>query len=255
MAKQVALRRRTLDKVVAIIQARMGSTRLPGKVMADLGGRPVLERVVDRTSRARLVDQVVVATTLNSLDDVIAEACAQHGWNLFRGSENDVLDRYYQTASAYEAGVIVRVTCDCPLIEPEIIDRVVRAHLETRPDYASNTLKRTYPLGLDVEAMTSECLARAWREATLPWHRTHVTPYIYNNPASFRLLSVLGEADYSNYRWTLDGPEDLAFLREVYARVSNNDTVSWREVLKVLTKEPQLAEINRNIVQKPPERR
>lgn len=240
-------------KTAAVIQARMTSTRLPGKVLADLAGQPVLARVVNRTTRAQLLDDVVVATTASTTDDIIAETCAERGWNSFRGDENDVLDRYYRAAREYQAEIVVRVTADCPLVDPEVIDRVIGTFLRTGPDYASNTLRRTYPLGLDVEVMSLECLTCAWREATEPWHRVHVTPYIYNNPHRFRLVSVTGETDCSGYRWTVDTHEDLEFARAVYTRLRKDDTFSWRDVLKLLSQEPQLLEINRCVPKKSPQ--
>jgi spore coat polysaccharide biosynthesis protein SpsF len=236
-------------KVVAIIQARMRSTRLPGKVMVDLVGQPMLIRVVNRAHRSQMLDEVIVATTVNQADDVIVEACARYGWPCFRGHENDVLDRYYQAAKAYRAEGIVRITSDCPLIEPEVIDRIVHTFLDKAPDYVSNTMTRTYPRGLDTEVMTLDALARAWLEATEAYQRVHVTPYIYRNPRLFRLISVTAEMDYSNHRWTVDTPEDLNFVREVYARF-DNDAFSWRDVLRILTQEPELMEINRHIRQK-----
>ncbi len=179
-------------KVVAIIQARMGSTRLPGKVLQDLAGEPMLARVVNRAWQAELLDDVVVATTTQSTDDAIAHLCAEHDWLCFRGSEEDVLDRYYRSALAHQADVIVRITSDCPLIEPEIIDRVAQEFLERQPeiDYAYNGLsRRTFPRGLDTEVMRFDVLKRAWHEDLNSTWREHVTPYIYRNPDLFRIHS------------------------------------------------------------------
>ena len=240
-------------KVVAIIQARMGSTRLPGKVLKDIGGETMLARVVRRAQQATLLDQIVVATTVESGDDVIVAECECLRVPVFRGDEQDVLDRYYQAAKAYDADTVVRVTSDCPLIAPEITDRVIRAFLDETPDCASNTLGRTYPRGLDTAVVTTAALARAWREAPEPYQRAHVMPYIYQNPDLFRLLSVTGEVDYSNYRWTVDTQEDLDFVRAVYDRLGNDDTFGWRDVLKILAQEPELTELNRHIRQKAPE--
>jgi len=240
-------------RTIAFIQARMSSTRLPGKVLADLSGQPMLARVVARTERARLLDGVVVVTTASPADDIIAEACVQHHWQFFRGNENDVLDRYYHAARHCEAEIVVRVTGDCPLIDPEIIDRVVVVFQETMPDYASNTLRRTYPRGLDVEAMKLTSLARAWREASEPWHRAHVTPYIHQNPKLFSLVSVTDEADHSGYRWTVDTQQDLEFVRAIYTHLRGDDTFSWRDVLRLLDEEPKLANMNRGVLQKTPQ--
>jgi len=237
-------------RVVAIIQARMGSTRLPGKVLKDIGGRTMLARVVGRVGRASLVDEVIVASTIAPADDVIMAECAHLETPCFRGSEEDVLDRYYRAAHAHQAEAVVRVTADCPLIEPEIVDRAVRAFLDHQPDYASNTLERTYPRGLDVELVDKDALDRAWHEATLDYQRVHVTPYIYQNPSLFRLLSITAEANYSHHRWTVDTLEDLEFTRSVYARLDPEDSFTWHDVLALLKQEPDLVELNRHVGQK-----
>ncbi len=239
-----------MNRVVAIIQTRMGSSRLPGKVMEDIGGETMLARVVGRTKRAQLLHEVVVATTVNPEDEVIVDECQRLHVAVYRGKENDVLDRYYQTALVYQIGTIVRITSDCPLIEPAVVDKVISAFLSEGPDYASNAIERTYPLGLDVEVMTMHALTRAWQEAAKPHERTHVTPYIYQNPSKFCLLHVRGDADYSHYRWTVDMPEDLAFVRAVYERLGNYNDVSWNEVLRLIQSEPDLSAVNRHVRQK-----
>ena len=208
--------------VVAIIQARMGSTRLPGKILMDIGGETMLARVVRRVQRATMLDQVVVATTFLPSDDVTALECERLDVPVYRGSELDVLGRYYWTAKKYQAEVVVRITADCPLIDPEIIDQVVLAFLKSRPDFASNTIIRTYPRGLDVSVMSQAALTRAWKEARRAYDSEHVTSYIYQNPNIFRLLPVVGEVDYSNHHWTVDTQEDLDFVRGIYARLGEN---------------------------------
>jgi spore coat polysaccharide biosynthesis protein SpsF len=235
--------------VCAIIQARMGSTRLPGKVLTDIEGQPMLGRVVLRTKRARTVDKVVVATTTEASDDLIVDFCRQHGIEYFRGSESDVLDRYYQTAAEHKADAVVRITSDCPLIDPEVIDKVVANFLSGGFDYASNSVVRTYPRGLDTEVMTFQALERAHRNAQSPYQRAHVTPYIYENPEQFRILSVTGDRNHSNYRWTVDTSEDLELARAVYARLGG-DVFSWNDVVKLMEREPELVEINRSVAQK-----
>ena len=225
----------------------MGSTRLPGKVLKDIGGKTMLARVVLRTKQARLLHEAVVATTAAAKDDDIVEECRRFDFSFFRGEEHDVLDRYYQTALAYKYDVIVRITSDCPLIDPKVIDSVIDEFLSKKPDYASNVLKRSYPAGLDVEVMTISVLEQAWREAEQSYERIHVTPFIYQNPDLFHLLRVGGEIDYSHYRWTVDTPEDLAFVRTIYKRFGNTDNIGWEEVLRLLESEPELADINRHI--------
>jgi len=236
--------------VVAIIQARMGSTRLPGKVLQEIGGETMLARVVRRAQQAASLDRVVVATTSEVADEAIVAECKHLGVPAFRGDEQDVLDRYYQAARAYEAQAIVRITSDCPLIDPGVIDRVVACFLEAQPDYASNSLQRRYPRGLDTEVMTQSALERAWRQAVEPYQRIHVTPYLYQHPEQFRLLSVVNDQDFSGHRWTVDTVEDLAFVREVYRRLGNNGAVTWLDVLALLAREPDLAGLNRMIQQK-----
>ena len=239
-------------KTVAIVQGRMGSTRLPGKVLQDLAGEPMLARVVNRTCRAKTLQEVVIATTTNMVDDVIVKLCEARGWSWFRGSEEDVLDRYYRAAKKYQADFIVRITSDCPLIDPEVIDQVVQEFLERQPevDYASNTWpRRTFPRGLDTEVMRMDVLERAWREDRNPAWREHVTPYIYRNPDRFRIHNVVSPVDYSAMRWTVDTQEDLAFVRQIYDYFGH-DRFSWREVLKVLEEHPEWVEINRGVRQK-----
>jgi spore coat polysaccharide biosynthesis protein SpsF len=239
-------------RVVAIIQARIGSTRLPGKVLKDLAGEPVLARCVNRLRRAQMLDEVVVATTVQNADKAIALLCEERGWPCFRGSEEDVLDRYYQAALAHQADVVVRVTSDCPLIEPEVVDRVIGEFLDRQPglDYAANTLPlRTFPRGLDAEVISFDALERAWREDRNPAWREHVTPYVYRNPERFSLYGVTNEADYSSMRWTVDTPEDLAFVLRIYDHFGH-DHFSWREVLAVLKEHSEWMAINHHVQQK-----
>lgn len=219
----------------------------------EIAGHPMLWHVVNRMRMARSVDQVVVATSTERADDAVADFCTQNGIECFRGSEDDVLDRFYRAAQHFGADVVVRITADCPLIEPEVVDLVMETLLSTNSDYASNVLKRTYPRGLDVEAMTCTCLSRAWHEASESWHRAHVTPYIYLNPREFRLASVTGDADFSAHRWTVDTPQDLEFARAVYNRLRNDDAFNWREVLRLLAGEPWLTDINRDVTQRSPQ--
>lgn len=239
-------------KVVAIIQARMGSTRLPGKVLLDLAGEPMLVRDMNRLLRADTLDEIVIATTVESRDDVIVDLCQERGWPRFRGSEDDVLDRYYRAAKVHQADVVVRITSDCPLIEPQVVDRVVQAFMERQPevDYASNTApERTFPRGLDTEVMRFDALERAWREDDDPAWREHVTPYVRRHPELFQTCGVLNDEDLSHMRWTVDTPEDLAFVRHIYEHFGH-DRFSWQEVLALLEQNPGWLSINREIEQK-----
>ncbi|MGD0212631.1 MAG: glycosyltransferase family protein [Terriglobales bacterium] len=237
-------------RVVAIIQARMGSTRLPGKVLKDLGGETVLARVVKRTRRAILLDEVVVATSVLPADDAIVRECESLKVACFRGDELDVLDRYYRAAQKFAADAIVRITSDCPLIDPELIDATIRSGLDQRADYASNALIEMYPRGLGVEVCTVNALARAWSDGKENYQRTHVTPYLYENQELFKVVSIIGEADYSKYRWTLDTPEDLELIRAIYQHFGNRDSIRWIEVLDLMEARPDLAALNSHVRQK-----
>lgn len=238
-------------KVVTIIQARMGSSRLPGKVLMDLGGDTVLAHVLRRVRRATLVQETIVATTESSADDAVVRECQRLGILYFRGSEQDVLDRYYRAALESAAEAVVRITSDCPLIDPELVDATIQAFLDQQADYASNSLELTYPRGLDVEIFTAAALQQAWKEARAPHEREHVTPYFYEHPELFRLISVKAEKDYSRYRWTLDTPADLETLRAIYCRLDGAEDFRWRKILSFVEAEPELAEINSHVLQKP----
>jgi spore coat polysaccharide biosynthesis protein SpsF (cytidylyltransferase family) len=237
--------------IAAIIQARMGSTRLPGKVLMDLGGETVLSRVVRRLGRAKLPTKIVIATTVSAADEAIVRECERLGVAWFCGSESDVLDRYYQAGKAHAAEVVVRITSDCPFIDPELVDETIRVCLAEKADYASNVSPRTYPRGLDTEVFTLAALEWAWREAREPHQREHVTPYIIQHRELFGLASTFGEHDYSRYRWTVDTAEDLQLAREIYTRFAPRDDFGWREIITVMEREPALAELNAHIVQKP----
>jgi spore coat polysaccharide biosynthesis protein SpsF len=228
----------------------MGSTRLPGKVLNDLGGETVLARVVHRTRRARLVDEVVVATSTEPADDAIFHECEFLSVACFRGDEMDVLDRYYRAAQKFSADAIVRITADCPLIDPELIDTTVRAFLAEKPDYATNALIVTYPRGLDVEVFTSDALALAWRYSKETFQRHHVTPYLYEIFGRFKVVSLTADRDYSSCRWSVDTAEDLELIRAIYSHFGERDNFGWREVLRLMESQPKLAELNSHVRQK-----
>lgn len=237
-------------RVHALIQARMGSRRLPEKILKPIQGKPMLERVIERVGRAKEVSDIAVITSDNTEDDAVVSLCRAKGVLSFRGSEEDVLDRFYQAAKEFQAEIIVRITADCPLIDPGVLDDLIVHFSEKKPDYASNFLKRTFPRGLDSEIMTFECLEAAWKEAVLPYHRAHATPYIYETPGRFRLSGLTALEDYSGYRLTVDTPEDLNFIQAIYGRFHEPDFVSWRQVIDLLKKEPALLAINASIRQK-----
>lgn len=243
-------------KTVAIIQARMGSTRLPGKVMKTLCGRTVLAHVVSRVRACPLVDEVVVATTLSADDDAIAREAARCGVGVFRGSEEDVLSRYYHAAAERRADVVVRITSDCPLFDPKLLEEMLCRFLSRRrnvpaPDYLSNSLERSYPRGLDAEIMTFDALAKAWREGTEPYQREHVTPYIYQHPELFILENYGNLEDLSFHRWTLDTDDDLRLIAKIYAALGREDGFfSTARVLDLLRDNPAWLEINAHVRQK-----
>lgn len=238
-------------KTIAIIQARMGSTRLPGKVLMDLAGEPMLARVVNRARRAQTLDDIVVAITDLAQDDGLAELCAARGWLCYRGSENDVLDRYYQAARQFGAKIVVRITSDCPLIDPEVIDQVVQAYHTPPPvDYACNLLPvRTFPRGLDTEVFGWDLLERLWHLDQNPATREHVTLYLHKHLAEFTTRGVTHPQDLSPMRWTVDTPQDLAFVRKIYEHFGC-DAFSWRDVLAVLSEHPDWQTINAHVQQK-----
>lgn len=238
-------------KTVIIVQARMGSSRLRGKVLLDLAGEPMLVRVVNRLRRAP-ADEVVIATTLNPADDAIQELCRQRGISCFRGSENDVLDRYYQAARRHGAEVIVRVTSDCPLVDPGLTSRLIHEFWERLPDIdcASTVLPvRSYPRGLDAEAFSFRVLEKLWREDQSPVGREHVTPYIHRNLDQFRVHGITNAVDCSYLRWTVDTPEDFDLIGRIY-EVFRHDRFSWQEVLALLERHRDWLAINSHIEQK-----
>jgi spore coat polysaccharide biosynthesis protein SpsF len=240
-------------RTVAFIQAHMSSSRLPGKVLMDVAGKTVLEQVVRRLKKCKEVDAIVVITSTKPIDNLIAEECQKMSVPVFRGSDSDVLDRFTRAALAYRADTCVRITSDCPLIDPGVSGHIIRRFKLASPpvDYASNKIPQSFPRGLDTEVFTSGALERAWRQAVEPYQRSHVTIYIYEHPEEFKLLSVTNDVDRSHWRWTVDTLEDLQFVREVYAHLGAEGNFTWQEIISLLAKEPALADINRHILQRP----
>lgn len=242
---------KTKLNVVGIIQARMGSSRLPGKVLMDIEGDYILARVFNRTSRANTINTTVIATSTNKVDDPINQLAIKRGWDCFRGDEKDVLDRYYQAARKYKSDVIVRITSDCPLIDPDIIDLVVGKFLiSTEADYVGNTRfqPRTFPVGLDVDVIGFKALERAWIEDKNESWREHVAPYIYRNPDKFNVQEISNSKDLSFMRWAIDKEEDLEFVRLIYSQFSN-DEFTWCDVISLLEKNPEWLKINQHVEQ------
>ena len=258
----------------------MGASRLPGKVLLDIAGKPMIQHVIERTQRVRSLDSITIATTTDPADDPVAAFAAivpvgdSMGIPYTRGSSHDVLDRYYDAAKAHSAEIIVRITADCPLIDPEIVDQTIK--LVTEPalifglsspvDFSCNRLPppfgRSFPIGLDVEVCTFVALERAWKESKETFHREHVMPFLYEgvslarvasqvthgtSPRGFHIAQLHHKPDYGDLRWTVDTPEDLTFIREIFTRLSDKPDFTWYDVLEIVQKEPELAKINANI--------
>ncbi|MEO8097279.1 MAG: aminotransferase class III-fold pyridoxal phosphate-dependent enzyme [Acidobacteriota bacterium] len=237
--------------ILPIIQVRMGSTRFPGKALADIGGHPMLWHVVHRVRASQRCGQrVVVATSTAQADDAIEAFCKAEGVDCFRGGEQDVLDRYYQAAAAHSATAVVRITADCPLLDPAVMDQVIDEYQSQNWDYVSNTLRYTYPDGLDVEVFSFDALEQAWKNASLSSEREHVTPWI-RTCGQFRLRNVACETDLSprKLRWTVDEPADLEFVRQTYAHLDNSsEDWGWKEILSIVEANPEIAQLNQDIV-------
>lgn len=232
-------------KVLAILQARMSSTRLRGKVLKPLLGVPMLARQIERVRRAATIDHLVIATSTDASDDSIAVLCSGLGVDCFRGSLDDVLDRFCRAAERYPSEHLVRLTGDCPLTDPGVIDAVARFHSAGGYDYTSNTLHPTFPDGLDVEIVRAAALADAGREATSPFEREHVTPFIYRRPERYRLGDFRRSPDLSALRWTVDNPEDFELARRIYeALYPSKPNFALDDILALFEKEPDLALIN-----------
>lgn len=219
---------------MAVVQARMGSSRLPGKVLMELGGQPALGLLLDRLSRSQ-VARVVVATSTEAGDDPIAGFCEDRGVQVVRGSESDVLGRFVAALDGFPADHVVRITGDCPLVDPAVVDGVVELHLRTGADYTTNVLPRTFPKGLDVEVVRADALRLADAEAEDPLEREHVTPFLYRRPERFRLANLRSGEDLGDERWTLDTAEDLDTLRSMVAALgARAGDAGWPEVVSVV---------------------
>lgn len=237
-------------KKVAIVQARLGSTRLPGKILMDLAGRPMLAQQIRRMKRCRFLDEIVVATTTASADDAVVELARHEGVGWFRGSQEDVLSRYLGAARESYADLVVRITGDCPLVDPEVTDLVVSelaAH-STGCDYASNSLRRTYPRGLDAEALFWDVLLRINRMAATPEDREHVTVLPRQHPGLFLTRSIEDSEDNSDLRWTVDHDADLQLVRTLYERLGLAESgTTYREIVRFVREHQDLAKMNAGI--------
>ncbi len=243
----------TRVRTIAVIQARMTSTRLPGKVLMTVLGRPMLGYQVERVARARRLDGMVIATTSNASDDPVAAFAGKAGVPVFRGSEADVLGRVAGAAAALDATHVVRLTGDCPLSDPEIIDAVAARLIEGSPpvDFVTNGIPRSWPVGVDAEAMTMAALRAADADAVDAYDREHVTPYLYRNPDRFRLANLPAASDLSAHRWTLDEPADFELLRRILETLyPRNPAFGWRDVLTLVEAHPEWRSVNRAVAKK-----
>jgi len=231
---------------IAIIQARMNSTRFPQKMMIQISGKYLIDRVIERVNSAKLIDKTVLATSLNKEDTVLVRRAEGLGISVFRGSGVDVLDRFYCCAKKFNAKNIVRITGDCPLIDPMIIDEVIALFKKNKLDYASNVLPPTFPDGLDVEVFSFNALAKAWKEATLKSEREHVTPYIWKNEKTFRRMTLKNKVDLSKIRLTIDEPEDMIVVNEILKELKDDD-FTLNEIMEIIKKKPYILDPNKKI--------
>ncbi|MEK7116764.1 MAG: glycosyltransferase family protein [Patescibacteria group bacterium] len=231
-------------KTICIIQARMNSTRLPGKILMKAGGRTILENVLIRVGQAKKIGKIVVATTDRREDDVTEKLCRKIGVDCFRGSENDVLDRFYQCALFYRNySVIIRINADCPLTDPQIIDKVINIFFREKVDYASNVIPPTFPDGLDVEVFSFNILKNMWKKAKKSHEREHVTAHIRDNPRRFRIANLNNEKDISRFRFTVDYKDDIKLINNLLKLLPRDFVLE--DILKVLKQNDSLIDINK----------
>lgn len=239
-------------RIVAIIQARMGSTRLPGKVLKLVNRKPLLAYQLERLKSSKFIDEIVISTTTKKSDDEIEAFCIKNSVSYYRGSETDVLERYYETAVKFQADIIIRITSDCPLIDSQVVDKVIKYYIDNQNlDYVANTIHRTYPRGLDTEVFSFKALKHVHSKAFLERDREHVTAYFYSSNGKFKIGSVQNDKDYSKYRWTVDTAEDFELIKLIietlYNRIPNFGMI---DVINLMEQKPDLYYINSHIVQK-----
>jgi len=232
-------------KTGVIIQARLDSSRLPGKVMKKIMGRPILSYIIDRLKESKLINKIIVASTDKKIDKPIIALAKRYKVSYFAGDEKDVLERYYQAAKKFKIDPIVRVTGDCPVIDPKVIDRLISYYFVKKYDYV--TLPKNYPEGIDVEVFSFKVLENAFREAKKPSEREHVTPYIWNNPKIFKLGRIKSDfkEDFSYLHWSVDEKRDLKFIRRIYKKLYRKGKIFYmQDILDLLKKQPYLKKIN-----------
>ena len=228
-----------------IIQARMGSSRLPGKVLMKLNGVSVLQCLINQLDYSKSLNRKIIATSTNEEDNVIFESAKTIGVDSFRGNDLDVLDRYYQCAKYFSVQHVVRITADCPLIDPQIVDKTIEFYKNNNFDYVNNFYKKTFPSGTEVEVFSFSTLEKVWKNAKKPSEREHVTSYIYTNPEQFSIGFIEYHEDLSNLHWTVDRTEDLNFVRALYSKI-HKQPILLEDILNVIKDEPLILEINKN---------
>jgi spore coat polysaccharide biosynthesis protein SpsF len=241
-------------RVVILVQARMGSTRLPGKVLKEVWDKPLLQYLTERLKRVELADEVIIATTTNPKDQEIVEFCHMEQIPLFRGSEEDVLDRFYLAAKAFKADVVVRITADCPLVDPKLIDEVIQSYLDNYPtfDYISNSHVRSFPIGMDTEVFSFKSLEEAYNESSLPEEREHVTPFIYRRPNRYKTKLLVHEPNLAHLRLTVDTPEDFELVSKLIERLyPKKPEFTMDDLVRTLTEDhPEWVQINAGVKQR-----
>lgn len=239
-------------KIGIIVQARMASTRLPGKIMKEILGKPILEHVILRLMPVKNTDKIVIATTKNARDDIVAELARKLGVGIFRGSEDNVLERFYEAADQFHLDPIVRITSDCPLIDSGVVERVINFYCERQPvDYVTTGIERTFPRGMGAEVFSFKTLEKAYKEATKNYEKEHVTPYIYENRMKFKIGIYKNDVDYSHHRWTVDTIEDFELVNIIYSKLYRQKAnFSFGDILHLFEEEPELIKINQDIRQK-----
>ena len=238
----------------AIIQARMGSNRLPKKVLKKINGKPMLDYVINQTLSSKFIKNVIIATTLQKEDLEIVEYCKNNDLKYFRGSKNDLLDRYYRCAKKFKCNTIIRITSDCPMIDPEIIDKVIKKFLKNSNDYVSNNIEKingnwenstcNFPQGMTVEVSSFKTLEKAWKEAKKPSEREHVFPYVQFNPQLFNISNLKMKKDFSFIRCTVDKMNDLKFIRNLYDKLGTKKNIKIKNIIEIINKNPKLITIN-----------
>ncbi len=237
-------------KIVAVIQARISSTRLPGKVLKKISGKPMLWYVYKRLCQSKLIDQIIISTSTHKSDNRIAQFCEKYNIGYFRGSLNNVLKRFYDTTYKFSADIIIRITADCPLIDPGLIDEGIKIFIKEKPDYLTNIFHRTYPRGFDYEIINFATLEKTYHNAKSPVDLEHVTPYIYNShPEDFKIINMLQKQDKSGYQVTVDNPEDFRLIR-ILINKYKADKLDYKQITWILETNPELVKINQHVIRK-----